>query len=108
MPNFSQIQQFLKSPACPKVLGQTDRQIHRLTLSDSSSTEVEIIRQNDLIPREQTNNGCRPTKLYPVDSFIIITFCHSSISLESSIGQATVFVGNVVTCMLLFVTLKEE
>ena len=68
---------------------------------------VYEIRQNDLIPREQTNDGSRPTKLCPVDSFKIITFCHSSISLESSIGQATVIIGNVVTCILLFVTLKE-
>ena len=45
VPNFSQIEPFLKPPDCPKVLGQkdrqTDRQIHRQTLSDSSSTEVE-------------------------------------------------------------------
>ena len=39
--NFSQIERFLKSPACPKVFGQTDIQTDRQTLSDSSSTEVE-------------------------------------------------------------------
>ena len=39
--NFSQIEPFLKPPACPKVLRQTDRYTDRQTLSDSSSTEVE-------------------------------------------------------------------
>ena len=48
VPNFSRIEPFLGSLGCPKVLGhtyrQTDRQTDRQTLSDSSSTENEIMK----------------------------------------------------------------